>query len=145
MRTAAPAATLLLFAGGAVAEGIPLPSCTNADGSTSVLYGAQDARFVTGLRFGPEGQDGMTMFLQCGSSSGFQIMHGGGMPAVVDAQGRDVTPPSALDIVLAGLNSAAAMTMEDILRRVRAGGFASRAFDPAADCLCDAEMRHALD
>jgi hypothetical protein len=138
------ALALCLLPGLAAAEGIPLPSCDNADGSRSELYDVAGDRFVTGLSVFPDGT-GTTLFLDCGSSQGYEVLHSGGMPQVLDAEGRDVTPPSPLDIIRNAMWDEAPQTMRQIMQAVSDAGFAARAADPAAQCLCNPEMRHAFN
>ena len=126
------------------AEGIALPSCTNPDGSYVALYNTQDARYVTGLVTTPAGVV-TTLFLDCGSTVGFEILDDDSSPAVLDANGIDVTPPSGLGIVIAGMGQDEYLTMQDIIRNVTEAGYQTRPRDPALECICAQEMRHALD
>ena len=144
MRVAVQFIVLAMVAQAVMAEDVLLPSCTNADGSKSVLYDVQDARFVSGLN-SVDGAPTTTRFLDCGSQAGYEIMSDGSMPDVVDGSGNDVNPPSALGIISMAMGADLSLTMTDIMRNVEGGGFQTRPFNPASDCMCTEEMRHEFD
>jgi hypothetical protein len=121
-------------------EPAALPSCTNADGSTSTIYNAQSDRFVTGLRFAVNGNI-TTPFLDCGSDTGFAIMDDGAAEAPF---GTVDLPPIALSIVTDAFYADVPMTMRQVIQSVQNAGFEVRAADPASDCMCNQEMRDAL-